>query len=81
MDAALDNCKMVILRINGNRGQFQGHYVLIVGGRAGDYKIFDPWYYSGSGDKDSQTDDLYKRYQLYNNAGNNTATFNIITVK
>ena len=79
MYAALDSCNMVILRINGNRGQFQGHYVLIVGGRAGDYKIFDPWYYGG--DKDTQTDDLYTRYQLYSNAGNNTATFNIIAIK
>lgn len=76
IDAALDKCNMVILRVNGIKG-FHGHYVLIASGRGGNYKIYDPWqkYYGNPPDPDTRIDDLSLRYQLL------PLNYNIITLK
>lgn len=76
IDAALNNGKMVILRINGKNGHFQGHYVLIISGNNGNYKIYDPWIRNG--DKDTQVDDVWNMYQI---PGDYKANYNIITIK
>lgn len=42
------------------------HYVLVVKGTQGKYKVYDPWIFTGEGDKSVQMDDVSKRYNIIN---------------